>query len=87
MYYTYILESVKNRRRYTGYTKDLRKRFLEHNKKKGNKYTNKGAPYKLVYYEACIDKNDAKSRESYLKSGPGKRYIAYRLKSFLSLTG
>ncbi len=87
MYYTYILQSIKNGRRYTGYTKDLRKRFIEHNRRSGKKYTSKGAPYELIYYEACINEYDAKTREQYLKSGPGKRYLAYRLKRFLSLTG
>lgn len=41
----------------------------------------------LIYYEACSDEQDARSREKYLKSGPGKRYINNRLKRFLSLTG
>ncbi|MFA5831680.1 MAG: GIY-YIG nuclease family protein [Candidatus Paceibacterota bacterium] len=31
MYYTYLLESKKDGQWYTGYTKDLQKRFLEHN--------------------------------------------------------
>ncbi len=32
MYYTYVLLSLKDRRFYTGYTSDLRKRLGEHNK-------------------------------------------------------
>jgi hypothetical protein len=40
-----------------------------------------------VYYEACINEDDAKAREKYLKSGMGKRYLKNRLKRFLSLTG
>src|SRR3989344_4373531 len=41
----------------------------------------------LIYYEACINQQDAYKREKYLKSGYGKRYIRGRLKRFLSLTG
>ncbi|MEK7187686.1 MAG: GIY-YIG nuclease family protein [Patescibacteria group bacterium] len=85
MFYTYVVEN-KNKRWYTGYTKDLRKRLSEHNEKK-SKYTKHHGPYILIYYEACISEGDAKSREKYLKSGMGKRYLKNRLKRFLSLTG
>jgi putative endonuclease len=85
MFYTYILKN-KNDRLYTGYTRDLRKRFKEHNMRK-SKYTKYNGPYILIYYEACTNEQDARSRETYLKSGPGKRYIKNRLKRFLSLTG
>lgn len=30
-YYTYIIQSIKDKRWYTGFTYDLRKRFKEHN--------------------------------------------------------
>jgi len=44
-------------------------------------------PFELIYYEACINEQDARTREKYLKSGPGKHYLKNRLKRFLSLTG
>lgn len=44
-------------------------------------------PFKLIYYEACLNQQDAYTREKYLKSGMGKRYIKNRLKRFLFLTG
>lgn len=71
---------------YTGYTADLRKRFKEHNDGKST-YTKQRRPYELIYYEACLNEEDAKAREKYLKSGRGKRYIKYRLKRFLFRTG
>ena len=86
MYYTYILKSQKNGRMYTGYTVDLRKRFKEHTEGKST-YTKHRGPYKLIYYEACLNEEDAKAREKYLKSGRGKRYIRFRLKRFLFRTG
>lgn len=86
MFYTYVIQSLKDKKFYTGYTNDLRKRFNEHNDGRSN-WTKSHRPFKLVYYEACINKDDARSREKYLKSGMGKRYIKNRLKRFLSLTG
>ena len=86
MYYTYILRNMQNGRLYTGYTNDLRKRFKEHNDGRSI-YTKTRGPYELIYYEACLNEQDARSREKYLKSGKGKRYIKYRLKRFLFRTG
>jgi putative endonuclease len=81
-YYVYVLQSLKNKVWYTGYTTDLKKRYLEHNKGLG--YSTKSQrPWKLIYYEACLDEKDAKAREKYLKSGMGKRYLKNRLKFFL----
>lgn len=85
MYYTYLMRSKKNRNWYTGFAKDLRKRFKQHNLGKSS-YTKSRRPYELIYYEACINEDDARSRELFLKSGPGKRYINNRLKRFLSRT-
>lgn len=85
MFYVYVLQS-KGGQWYTGYTDNLRKRFNQHNEK-GSKYTKFHGSYTLIYYEACLNKSDAKSREKYLKSGMGKRYLKNRLKRFLALTG
>lgn len=84
-YYVYILKSLKSSRWYTGCTNDLRKRFMQHQKNEST-YTRYKGPYMLIYYEACRDRVDAFSREKYLKSGMGKRYLKNRLKRFLSLT-
>ena len=86
MFYTYILKSEKNGRFYTGYTNNLRKRLIQHNEGKSI-YTKRDRPYLLVYYEACLNEDDARSREIYLKSGMGKRFVKNRIKRFLSLTG
>ena len=85
-YYTYILQSKKNKQFYTGFTSDLRKRFNDHNENK-NTYTKGRGPFELIYYEACENQKDATQREKYLKSGRGKRYIKERLKRFLVHTG
>ena len=86
MYDTYVIQSEKSENFYTGCTNDLRKRFKEHSENKST-YTKGRGPYRLIYYEACISQNDARSRELYLKSGRGKRYLKSRLKRFLFRTG
>lgn len=82
-YYVYILESQKDKCWYTGYTSDLRKRLLEHQKGYTNS-TKWRRPWELVYYEACLSEIDAIAREKYLKSGMGKRYIRNRLKMYIN---
>jgi len=86
MFYTYILQSKKDNKWYTGTTSDFRKRFKEHNDGLSVSTKNRG-PFLLIYYEACLNQKDAFSREKYLKSGMGKRYLKNRIKRFLSLTG
>ena len=86
MIYTYVLKSQKDGKWYTGSTKNLRERFKEHND--GKAFSTKGrGPFELIYYEACLDDNDARRREKYLKTGMGKRYLKNRLKRSLFLTG
>ena len=83
MWYTYVLQSRKDNQWYTGYTNNLRDRVERHNK--GLVYASrKRRPFNPIYYEACVNEQDAKTREQYLKSGVGKRYIKNRLKFFLS---
>ena len=54
MYYVYILKSEKDKKFYTGYTKNLKLRFEQHcNGKVGS--TKNRRPLKLIYYEACLN--------------------------------
>lgn len=85
-YYVYVLQSRKDKRWYTGFAIDLRKRFNEHNSNITGWTKNRG-PFDLIYYEACQNIFDSRSRERYLKSGMGRRYLKNRLKRFLFLTG
>lgn len=86
MHFTYVLQSQKDKHFYTGSTNDLRKRFKDHQLNKVFSTKSRG-PLSLIYYEACLNEQDARLREKYLKSGMGKRYLKNRLKRFLSLTG
>ncbi|MBM3251400.1 MAG: GIY-YIG nuclease family protein [Candidatus Omnitrophica bacterium] len=83
MFYTYILQSEKDRKFYTGSTNNLERRIEEHNTGKVFS-TRKRMPLTLIYYEACKNEVDARKREKYLKTSWGKRYIKNRLKFYLT---
>ncbi len=83
MHYTYVLRSDYDGRFYTGYTGDLRQRLREHHRGQV-RWTASRQPVQLVYYEACLSREDALRRERFLKSGKGKRYLRSRLVAFLS---
>ena len=83
MYYTYLLQSAKDKQFYTGFTKDLKLRFELHNKGKIESTKNR-RPLDLIYYEACLDRSDAAKREKYLKTYHGKMFLKRRLKSYLT---
>ena len=82
-YYVYVLQSEKDGKYYVGYTKDLNVRFEQH--QKGQVQSTKSRlPFKLIYYEASISKEDALKREKHLKTFYGKMYLAKRLKSYFT---
>ncbi|MCX6762428.1 MAG: GIY-YIG nuclease family protein [Candidatus Moranbacteria bacterium] len=83
MYYVYVLKSDKDKKNYVGYTKNLKLRFELH--EKGEVVSTKNRrPLKLIYYEACLNQQDATHREKYLKTYHGKMFIKRRLKSYLT---
>ena len=78
MYYTYVLKSKKDGNLYIGWTNDLRKRFRKHTE--GQVFsTHTRRPLILIYYEACLNKEKAISREKYFKSGFGRNFLKNRL--------
>jgi putative endonuclease len=78
MFYVYILKSEKNGKLYKGLTSDLKRRIAEHNSGQSD-FTSKNGPWKLVYYEAFINKSDAVREELFLKSGKGRERVKYLL--------
>ena len=59
MYYVYVLENIKIKELYIGYTGDLKRRINQHQYKK--------IGFKLIYYEAYLSDKLARSRERKLK--------------------
>lgn len=82
MCYVYVLQSKKDNKFYTGFTRDLNRRIEEHNAGI-SKATIGRTPLKLVYYEFCLNQKDAMKREEYLKTTWGKRYINNRIQNYL----
>ena len=82
-YYVYVLRSLKDGDNYVGYTNNLQKRLKEHENGEVSSTKNRH-PLQLVYYEGCLDQQDATKREKYLKTSWGKRFIKSRLKNYLT---
>jgi len=83
MYFIYILKSELDNNFYVGYTHNIDKRLQNH--ENGNVPSTKNRrPLRLVYFEACLNQQDAIHREKYLKTSWGKRYIKNRLKNYLT---
>ena len=83
MFYTYVLQSDTSDDLYIGYTEDLKRRLVEHNQGL-NLSTKHNRPWKIIYYEACLSKSDAKKREIYLKCTQGHRMLRIRLNGYLN---
>ena len=70
-YYVYNFVSLKDKKFYTGYTSDLKRRLQEHARGEVKSTANR-RPLILVHYEYFINKGDAEAREVFLKSGFGR---------------
>ena len=67
-YFVYVISTVKNSKytTYVGHTNNLKKRLYLHNKGRGAKFT-RGRHWKVIYKEKYTTKNEAMSREYYIK--------------------
>ena len=85
MYYVYVLKSLKDNNLYTGYSDNLKRRFIEHNSGDvdATKYR---TPFILIYYEAYRNQQDATTREKYLKTQWGRNYLKRTLKNYWKAT-
>jgi len=82
-HYTYVLLSMKDKKFYSGYSEDLKSRFEQHQKGKVSS-TKDRRPLELVYYESCLNKQDAMKRERYFKTYKGKLFLRNRLKFYFT---
>jgi putative endonuclease len=77
-YYVYMLKSLEGKTvTYVGYTSDIKKRIKLHNLGKGAKFT-RGRKWKLIYKEKFNSKNEAISREYYIKKN---RFLRNKIKN------
>lgn len=75
MYNVYVLRSYVSGKIYVGFTeKTVEERIKEHNRGTNN-WTKGQKPFKLIYYESFVCKEDALRREKFLKTGIGNRVV------------
>jgi putative endonuclease len=74
MYYTYVLRSLKDHKRYIGSTDNLSKRVKEHNDGLV-KSTKNRRPLILIYSEEFNSKSESLKREKFFKSGFGRGFL------------
>jgi putative endonuclease len=82
-YYIYILQSKKDENFYVGFTNNLIRRIQQHANGSVTSTKNR-RPLELIYWEGCLNQQDATRREKYLKTAWGKRYIKNRIKDYLT---
>lgn len=75
MFTVYVLKSIKTNKRYVGYTeKTINVRLAEHNSG-ANKWTGAHKPLVLAHTEKFETLQEARSRELFLKSGQGRKFL------------
>ena len=75
------MQSLKDDNLYIGLTSDFKRRVEEH--KRGYNFSTKfRLPFKVIYFEGCLDQKDAKRRELYLKTTQGRRFLGLRLREY-----
>ena len=67
MYYVYVLQSLKDFSYYIGFTKNIEKRILQHNRGKSI-YTKAHKPYKLITFIIVETITEAREKEKYFKN-------------------
>ena len=72
-YYTYILQSTKDGKYYTGISNNIERRFQQHNiGYSSTRYTRNRGPFELIFVQVCEDRKLARELEKFLKSGSGR---------------
>ena len=84
MHHIYIVE-CRDGTYYTGYTNNVKKRIIAHNKGKGAKYTRGRGPVILRHQESYETKSDAMRREYHIKQLSRQDKNAYLTQIILNL--
>jgi putative endonuclease len=78
MFYAYVIQSEKDASFYKGHCEDLEIRLKQHNS--GLTTSIKGKiPFRLVYQETFLTREEAIKREKYFKSAAGRRFLKSKL--------
>jgi putative endonuclease len=80
MYYAYVIKSLSVDFLYKGHCENLVKRLAEHNEGM-TKSIKPYIPFKLIYFEEFLQREDAVIREKYFKTAAGRRYLKQKMAS------
>ena len=80
MFTVYILRSIKNSKRYVGYTSKTSFARLHDHNTGSNKWTRENGPFIIIHTEEYQDKKEAGKREKFLKSGQGRKWLDENIK-------
>ena len=81
--FTFTCSTLSKTRVFTSPSpRDLKRRMAEH-EHGASLATKYRGPWKLIYYDAYIDRQDAEGRELYLKSGGGRKFLRQQLRHYL----
>ena len=83
MYYVYILKSLKDGKRYIGYTNDIKTRLEFHNNGL-NPSTKNRRPLKLLCFKNFVTRLEAMRYEKYLKKLKGGEQFDIEINSMLN---
>lgn len=84
MYYVYLIQNNLSKDKYIGYTTNLKRRLIEHNKNKTESTFRKKGEWVYVYVEIYRSEKDARIREQKLKHhGSSKQQLFKRIKESL----
>ena len=70
MYHVYVLRSLEDGNYYIGYTSNLDRRLMDHNRGKSKSVRGRG-PFELIYTEAYESRVEAVNRERQIKRYKG----------------
>ena len=74
MFIVYILKSLKDNKRYIGFTEDIERRIQEHNNGLV-KSTKNRRPFALIHSESFEVKQEALNKEKFYKTGKGREFL------------
>ena len=75
MYTIYVLKSLKNSKRYIGFTSQEITKRLNWHRWGLTAWTRQNGPFELIYFEKYNDKAHALRRERYFKTGNGRKTL------------
>jgi putative endonuclease len=75
-FFVYLLANASGRVLYTGVTRDLRRRVVQHRAGRGNTFTARYRVHRLVWFEVHENPVSAILREKQLKGGPRRQKVA-----------